>query len=231
MLAEAGAAQVLGVDISSEAVAVAQERFARPGLEFRTGPAEALGTLVEDIKSFDLIASFETIEHVADPARFLQDLARVLAPGGTILISAPNEGGGDDVSENPFHLRTYSLESFRAETEAVLGPARAFLLGMPVQGFAIADAASGLPVNERHDLAAMLEGDSSGCVRLIPAERHHRVGPERASFFVGVWGTIPSAAITAAPIAHAARVWAYQGLISLRAENARLVRAQADSLL
>ena len=52
---------------------------------------------------FDLIVSFETIEHVPDPETVLDELARVLKPGGLLLVSTPNR----DVYTpgNPFHLR------------------------------------------------------------------------------------------------------------------------------
>jgi 2-polyprenyl-6-hydroxyphenyl methylase/3-demethylubiquinone-9 3-methyltransferase len=43
--------------------------------------------------SFDLITCLEVIEHVADPAAFLQALARRLAPGGLLILSTPNATG------------------------------------------------------------------------------------------------------------------------------------------
>lgn len=86
LLAEAGAQDVLGVDLSADALAIAQDRFAHPRVEFRQG----------DIFAFsppwvpDLITSFETIEHVPDYARALQNLYRVAGPGTVLLISSPN---------------------------------------------------------------------------------------------------------------------------------------------
>ena len=37
----------------------------------------------------DLVVSLETLEHCPDPARFLRELHRVLAPGGSLILSCP----------------------------------------------------------------------------------------------------------------------------------------------
>lgn len=39
---------------------------------------------------FDAVMCFETIEHVDDPARFIQELHRVVKPGGQVIITTPN---------------------------------------------------------------------------------------------------------------------------------------------
>jgi len=42
---------------------------------------------------FDYITLDQVIEHVTDPREFLSGVARVLKPGGTVIISTPNPGG------------------------------------------------------------------------------------------------------------------------------------------
>ncbi len=42
--------------------------------------------------SFDLILSFEVLEHVLDEKQTLSELYRVLKPGGEIILSVPNKG-------------------------------------------------------------------------------------------------------------------------------------------
>jgi 2-polyprenyl-3-methyl-5-hydroxy-6-metoxy-1,4-benzoquinol methylase len=43
----------------------------------------------------DVLCAFEVIEHLFDPARFVADCARLLAPGGLLVLSCPNGQGFD----------------------------------------------------------------------------------------------------------------------------------------
>lgn len=76
-----------GVDIDPEQIAQAA---ARPDVRVQTlRPADPLpypdGT-------FDTAFILEVIEHVADERRTLRDLARVLKPGGYLLLTTPHKG-------------------------------------------------------------------------------------------------------------------------------------------
>ena len=77
---------VTGVDAAAEAIAVARDHAARAGLaiDYRAGE---LATVAGQ---FDLVTSMEVIEHVADPAVFVAQLADRLAPGGLLVMSTPN---------------------------------------------------------------------------------------------------------------------------------------------
>jgi len=89
LLAAAGKARdVTGVDISEEALSTARERYQHPALSFRQ---IVPGRLPFGDASFDVVVSFETIEHTADPGLFLGELQRVLRPGGPLIISTPNK--------------------------------------------------------------------------------------------------------------------------------------------
>ena len=84
-LARLGAA-VTAVDAAPELIAAAKDHAAGQGLaiDYRATP-------VEEVQGrFDLVTSMEVIEHVADPAAFVQALARRLAPGGLLILSTPN---------------------------------------------------------------------------------------------------------------------------------------------
>jgi SAM-dependent methyltransferase len=112
-----GGAQVLGLDVDAAAVAHARERYRDvPGLRFDAADATALDALPD--ASFDLIVSFETLEHVHEQARMLDGFARLLAPGGVLLVSTPDKHTySDQTSEvNPHHVR----ELYRPEFEALL---------------------------------------------------------------------------------------------------------------
>jgi SAM-dependent methyltransferase len=123
MMAAAGA-RVLGLDIGAEAVAHARLRYAGvPGLAFEQGDATALDHLPD--ASFDLVLSFETLEHVQAQERMLDGFARLLAPGGLLLVSTPDRHTYTDLTgvQNPHHVR----ELYRPEFEAMLAarfPAR-----------------------------------------------------------------------------------------------------------
>jgi len=84
-LARLGAC-VTGVDASPDLVAVAQEHARARGFEidYRAGELSELNG------QFDLITCMEVIEHVADPATFLEALAERLASNGLLILSTPN---------------------------------------------------------------------------------------------------------------------------------------------
>ena len=81
-------AEVLAVDVAAEPLRRALERH--PELDVRLVEAEA--ALPLDDSSFDVVWAGETIEHVADTARWLSELRRVLRSGGLLLLSTPDHG-------------------------------------------------------------------------------------------------------------------------------------------
>ncbi|MEW6255568.1 MAG: class I SAM-dependent methyltransferase [Pseudomonadota bacterium] len=188
LLQNAGAEYILGVDISSQAIAEAQARFCNAGIEFVTGDGLDL-TSIQSRGPFDVIVCFETIEHVADPTKFLRELQKVLAPSGCIIISCPNdEIENEQGVVNPFHEHTFTYGEFRETTEAVLGVATQWLLGTPLTGSLIRqeDDATLLTSVDSMDLCLKVfpsEGDFG-----LPAQVEHRVPPRLASFFMGIWG-------------------------------------------
>jgi SAM-dependent methyltransferase len=116
LLAGAGA-DVVGVDVARTAVARASARH--PSLDFR--PVAIDGPLPFPDGAFDLVWSSEVIEHVADTARWLSEVRRVLAGGGRVLLTTPSHGrvrlavGGIERFSEPLgdHLHLYSRHSLR----------------------------------------------------------------------------------------------------------------------
>lgn len=86
--AEAGS-QVSGIDINGELVGIARERAAeaRVAVDFRVGSAVALPW--RDA-TFDVIVMPELLEHVEDWSSCLAEAARVLRPGGLMMVSTTN---------------------------------------------------------------------------------------------------------------------------------------------
>jgi SAM-dependent methyltransferase len=116
-IAQAGAAAI-GVDVAEAAVARARSRH--PGVSFDLVRFD--GPLPFDDGSFDLAWASEVIEHVADTARWLSEVRRVLAPGGRLLITTPSHGrlrvalGGVERFSEPLgdHLHLYTKRSLSA---------------------------------------------------------------------------------------------------------------------
>lgn len=55
--------------------------------------------------AYDLVVSFQVIEHIRNDALFLQEIHRVLKPGGTALLTTPNRKMS--LTRNPWHIREY----------------------------------------------------------------------------------------------------------------------------
>lgn len=108
MLKHAGAREVSGVDIS-EPVIDAARHSAPEGVSFEAADVVALPF---PDNSFELAVCFETIEHVEKPDSVLDELARVLAPSGLLLISSPNRGRY--MPGNPHHRHEYVPAELRA---------------------------------------------------------------------------------------------------------------------
>lgn len=61
-----------------------------------------------DDNTFDTVVSFQVIEHIKDDRRFLEEIQRVLKPGGKALITTPNIK--KTLSRNPWHIREYTAK-------------------------------------------------------------------------------------------------------------------------
>jgi len=81
--------RVTGLDPSSEAIAFARRHAELLGLDidYRNETAERLAAAGA---SFDVVLALETVEHVSDPDSFLQALARLVRPGGLVILSTLN---------------------------------------------------------------------------------------------------------------------------------------------
>jgi SAM-dependent methyltransferase len=113
------AASVLGVDANPEAFDHARLRYGRENLRFERGMVEVHGAP----GGFDAVVFLQTIEHVQDPEGVLRHFRDLLAPRGTAYISTPNlltlAPAGAEKSSNPWHIKEYRAEEFRALCRSV----------------------------------------------------------------------------------------------------------------
>lgn len=117
-----GGAMVTGVDLSETAVSLARQNFAQQGLTaaLQTMNGEALEY---DEASFDVVYAHGVLQYTADPARMVNEIRRVLRPGGQAIFMVYNRYSwlnalskvmkvGLEHEDAPV-LRKYSLEELR----------------------------------------------------------------------------------------------------------------------
>lgn len=78
-----------------------QQQF--PGGTFKSMNIPPLTGLADN--AYDVVFSFQVIEHIKDDRLFLKEIHRVLKPGGTALLTTPNRKMS--LSRNPWHIREY----------------------------------------------------------------------------------------------------------------------------
>lgn len=109
--------EVYGVDISEESINYANSHFYNDNLKFIKSSA------TEDIfpeKFFDIICSFETIEHLDDLSRkqYLKNLNKWLKDDGLILLSTPNKKITSPFSSKPlnkYHFKEFTKKDIKKE--------------------------------------------------------------------------------------------------------------------
>jgi 2-polyprenyl-3-methyl-5-hydroxy-6-metoxy-1,4-benzoquinol methylase len=108
-LFKSGAQSVLGVDINQAACEFASWKY---GISTLVGSAESIPLQNE---SMEVVVSFETIEHVDQPAVMIEECARVLDKNGILVISTPNRPVySASGSQNQFHKHELNEEEFRS---------------------------------------------------------------------------------------------------------------------
>ncbi len=178
-LLASNARRAVGIDVSPEAVTHARRSYAAPRLNYLLGRCQALP--LPDA-SFDIVVSFETLEHVEEHDVFLREIRRVLRPGGILVLSTPDADvySAPGAAPNQFHLRELDRGSFRDLLERHFAHVALFDQDMAV-GSAI------LPDGPAHGLAApegfrRFAGTSGGTLDVL--ERAE--GFPRAEYLIAV---------------------------------------------
>ncbi len=102
---------VFGVDASAEAIEYARLNFPGANISFTASDGTSLPFRNH---CFDTVICFEVVEHLSNQQALLQEAARVLSPGGFLMISTPNRIFYTEERQeiNPFHTREFSQEEF-----------------------------------------------------------------------------------------------------------------------
>lgn len=104
------AKSVIGVDIDKNTIASASKKYQNNNLKYIQ--SDALNTPFED-NQFDVVVSFETLEHLAEHQQLLEEFSRILKYDGLLIISTPDidvYSSRDD--HNEFHIKELSAEEF-----------------------------------------------------------------------------------------------------------------------
>ncbi|MEB0165294.1 methyltransferase domain-containing protein, partial [Glaciimonas sp. CA11.2] len=174
--------------------------FGRTGVRYLVGDACKAPEFL-DHASFDIIVSFETVEHVADPVTFLHGLRTLAATNAGIFISCPNDYIAMPVDKaNPFHLRKYTFEEFKGLAEMVLGNGDQWLLGANVQGYAFIPDGDSLISCPMQNWQSIVNAKAGGTTQILPSQWN--VSPDKTNVlcYLGIWGVkdlVPAVTVSA----------------------------------
>ena len=107
------ASEVIGVDIDDATVDNAKIKYRHSNLQFLTGSAAEIPCADA---YFDVVVSFETIEHHDQHDKMMQEIKRVLKPGGLLMISSPDKFFHSDKPgyKNPYHVKELYADEFKS---------------------------------------------------------------------------------------------------------------------
>ncbi len=112
ILADTSYGKVIGADIAPDAIDECRQHWEKSNLEFRVVDGTQSGFADH---YFSKIVSFETIEHTVAYRQMIREFARVLEPGGQLILSTPNidvsSPGG--VINNPYHTQEFTYDELK----------------------------------------------------------------------------------------------------------------------
>ncbi|SHG06936.1 Methyltransferase domain-containing protein [Flavobacterium segetis] len=104
------AKKVIGVDIDTDVVNLAREKYKNDNLDFLVGSTDCIPL---ESNSVDVLISFETIEHHDKHEEMFLEIKRVLKPNGILIISSPDKQFYSNLQKNnPYHIKELYLEEF-----------------------------------------------------------------------------------------------------------------------
>ncbi|MBO8157336.1 MAG: class I SAM-dependent methyltransferase [Bacillaceae bacterium] len=104
--------EVVGIDIDPDVIKYARGKYYHPKSTFLVKNATD-ETLPQELGTFDVIVSFETIEHIEEEEKLLSNYYNLLKDGGTLIVSTPFGEGRGKPCGSPFHVHQLTPAEFR----------------------------------------------------------------------------------------------------------------------
>ena len=108
------AKEVVGIDYNKAIIEYARNKYHKSSLDFFVLDVADLNSLN---RKFDVICSFQNIEHIQDAEKLLKDVANLLNDRGVFICSTCNmkdASPGSNVPFNKFHVKEYLVDEFKS---------------------------------------------------------------------------------------------------------------------
>lgn len=113
LLSKATKSEIIGGDLSQNAIDLCDSNWKNPNLSYQKmdGTNLSFGD-----NYFDVVVSFETIEHTTEFDKMIAEFKRVLKPNGIIFLSTPNIIVNSPTGRvsNPYHTQEWNYEEYLA---------------------------------------------------------------------------------------------------------------------
>lgn len=111
-IVENGAKKIVAYDFDSKAISFANKNFSHENIKFYEGNAETL-----KLKgNYDVVISFEVIEHLNNPYKLLELAKKTVKKGGAFILSTPNKAFSifdNGKPSNPYHVYEYDPKELK----------------------------------------------------------------------------------------------------------------------
>ncbi|RSK25603.1 class I SAM-dependent methyltransferase [Bacillus sp. HMF5848] len=104
--------ELVSIDSDPQTIQYAEGAYYHPLITFRVEDA-VNPELPNRLGQFDVIISFETIEHITEEEQFMDNIYNMLKPGGTLVLSTPFGSGRGKTTLEPFHVHQLTNEEFQ----------------------------------------------------------------------------------------------------------------------